>query len=461
MSAWGEAELLIEQLDRQFAYLGKLSGTDKIVRLARVLSFIQGEPTLTAIVSELRDEATEAVREAELADAAVRLELHRLWSVHGDAIRRGLADETDEALHVNGSFDSFENALATACHLKLSRKGDTDEEGQTSRLLGALTHWFQWTRGLAQNAGQAWSGDLAALGSELHRLSRTHSHHRGRLEHSRRAGAWFAYDRLVENARTLNPPVPGRDVPYTEWIAFEWATTLADAVGRSDKGLGANEKSSESDITRLYEELRVDAGLLHEELRLRVGLARSRRALIQRYARRCEAYDAARLREQCVADPGNAERTLTLDLARYLFDAGLDPLIDPTVSGLRPDLLHVPSFPLYVEGKQYRAKHPRAQIKKAFSQVWGTWGRLRKAYPCTEAFLVIFRRSGPWVEAPQVIRYKGLKLYSVIVDISKEGGSREKHAAIQLSEAELRPQEDDDTVDTPGRRPARKNRRRK
>jgi hypothetical protein len=64
---------------------------------------------------------------------------------------------------------------------------------------------------------------------------------------------------------------------------------------------------------------------------------------------------------------------------------------------------------------------------------------LRKAHPCDEAFLVVFRRSGPLVDLPKVVRHEGLKLYSVVVDISEEGGSKEKGQVISLSEAELRP----------------------
>jgi hypothetical protein len=195
-------------------------------------------------------------------------------------------------------------------------------------------------------------------------------------------------------------------------------------------------------VDAVYDSIQANAKLLHEELRLRIGLARSRLALVQRYAARCEAFDADRLRKACEDNSGSAERLLTLDLARFLFDAGLPPLIDATVGGLRPDILHVrPASLFYVEAKQYADEHPRSQLTKAYSQVWGTWGRLRKTHPAPEAFLVVFRRGGPWVELPSVIHHEGLKLYSVVADISNEAGSKEKRSPIRLTEYELRPQE--------------------
>jgi hypothetical protein len=96
-----------------------------------------------------------------------------------------------------------------------------------------------------------------------------------------------------------------------------------------------------------------------------------------------------------------------------------------------------------VEAKQYASKQPRSLLKKAYHQVWGTWGRLRKSASVPEAFLVVFRRRGPSVELPTVIHHDGLRLYGVVVDISKEGGAAEKQAAISLTAEELLPKGDD------------------
>jgi hypothetical protein len=155
---------------------------------------------------------------------------------------------------------------------------------------------------------------------------------------------------------------------------------------------------------------------------------------------------------------------LTLDLARYLFDAGMPPLIDATAGGLRPDILHLSSSSLfYVEAKQYSGPHPARQLKQAYAQVWNTWDRLRQLYSTksiNEAFVVVFRRGGPWIKLPEVIPHNGLKLYTVVADISTEAGSREKYPCLQLTEDQLRPTAVADLVRSDGHARSRKRRRR-
>jgi hypothetical protein len=47
---------------------------------------------------------------------------------------------------------------------------------------------------------------------------------------------------------------------------------------------------------------------------------------------------------------------------------------------LRPDVLDLSRQTLfYVEAKQYADAYVRNQIRAAYRQVWGTWGRLRKS----------------------------------------------------------------------------------
>jgi hypothetical protein len=123
-----------------------------------------------------------------------------------------------------------------------------------------------------------------------------------------------------------------------------------------------------------------------------------------------------------------------------VFDQGLLPLIDPTIGGLRPDVMHVGAGdPLYVEAKQYSGPHPKSTLQRAYNQVWSTLSRIRKVYPVAEAFLVIFRRGGPLVELPARLKYDGLTLHSVLTDISAKGGSKETAQVIRIQSADLRP----------------------
>jgi hypothetical protein len=76
--------------------------------------------------------------------------------------------------------------------------------------------------------------------------------------------------------------------------------------------------------------------------------------------------------------------------------------------------------------------------------VWGTWRRLRNPLHVPEAFLLVFRRGGRVVDLPPEVRYRGLVLHSMLVDLvdGSGSGSREAHAPLRLTEADLLPTEE-------------------
>jgi hypothetical protein len=185
-----------------------------------------------------------------------------------------------------------------------------------------------------------------------------------------------------------------------------------------------------------------DAELIWHGVRQRLLEGWSRRALVRRYAARSQAFEADRLRLVADDDSSRAEASLTRDFARYLFDQGLNPLLDSNVARLRPDVLDIGGqTAFYVEAKQYRDS-PRAMLVAAYRQVWSTWGRLREQHHCPEAFIAVFRRGGPRAELPARMSMSGLVLYSVLVDISLEAGSSERFDPIQLTAEELLPRTD-------------------
>jgi hypothetical protein len=284
--------------------------------------------------------------------------------------------------------------------------------------------------------------DLIELRATLHKLGLEQQFAFRRFKLAGESLAGVAVKRLRAVAESLNPTPPkqGPDLgtSLTGVAQFDEANRFASMIhepwsarthpGRDDVDVAA---------TRVAEDLR----LLHEDLRVRIATGRSRQVLVRRFAARCEGFDADRLRTMCKEDSRNAERHLTLDLARYLFDQGLNPIIDPTVSGLRPDILDLSSGPaFYVEAKQYADSSPRDTILAGYRQVWGTWGRLRNRFNVPEAFVIVFRRSGPPVELPSLLRHRGLRLHSVFADLSTEAGSKEKQAPLSLTETELLPQ---------------------
>jgi len=439
VSAWGDSELLVQLLDRQFAFLLELRGTNKVLRISRLVSFLEGEPQIAGILDDLRYEAAAALARFDEADREVRRVLAQIWATHAEAIRARLQGG-DDRLQDYCPIGQFEERLAHEVQPWFPVADDTPAD-RTRKLLRAIQHWWKSCAQKAEALHEALPDDLQQVGGLLGRLDATYDFVARRLREESRSLPWPAYARVAETSSVTNP-VPPNLSDSSGWEMHRVFSDRAKELRDADAFLQAREETGVVRIDGLYDSIDADAKILHEELRLRIGLARSRLALVQRYAARCEAFDAVRLRQACEADSGNAERLLTVDLARYLFDAGLPPLIDATVGGLRPDILHVePASLFYVEAKQYGEDHPASQLRKAYAQVWGTWGRLRKTYPGKEAFLVVFRRAGPWAELPPVLHHRGLKLYSVVADISTQAGSREKHPVVTLTDEELLPRE--------------------
>jgi hypothetical protein len=324
------------------------------IRLGRVLAFIEGEPILAALLQDLRREATQTIEQLEAADAEVRAALAKLWSGCGAEVELRLQDVDDDALWAYGQLNTYVSRLERRRTITLSAQAYQADK-DTEELISAFEHWWQYAKGIGCNQVESLPNQFPEIDKLLERIASKQKHVDRWLDVTRRALAWPAHERLVANARVMNP-VPPNDEDRKAWSRFLLDTEFADKIGMAEfQQLGVGDDQEVGDV---YAEIRNDAKLLHEELHLRLGLSRSRLALVERYAARCEAFEAERLRRCCDTEPENAERLLTLDFARYLFDAGMPPLVEPTVGGLRPDILHVSSSsPFYVEAKQYQDSH--------------------------------------------------------------------------------------------------------
>lgn len=87
MSTWGNADLLIEMLQRQFQFL-QVQGTERrVLLLGRWLGFLQREPQLAGLVAELLRETKVALSDLTRADHDVRARLGALWAAHESLLR--------------------------------------------------------------------------------------------------------------------------------------------------------------------------------------------------------------------------------------------------------------------------------------------------------------------------------------------------------------------------------------
>lgn len=198
---------------------------------------------------------------------------------------------------------------------------------------------------------------------------------------------------------------------------------------------------------QLVSRLENAARLLHHEVRARLGDIRSKLALFHRFRARCEWYDRERLFELAQRAEASAENRLSEELALFLFDQGLNPLIRPRVSNQEPDLLDPsPEGRIYVESKQYTSsKGAREIIRAGARQAWEMLAKLRGTrYEVREAFFPIFRRGGPRYLPPQRLRFGDFVVYPLLVNIapSAESGSKSRENPIVIREEELLPEQE-------------------
>jgi hypothetical protein len=442
VSAWGNSELLVQLLDRQFKFFLEQRGTRKIERLTPLLSLLEGEPQIAGVLNDLRTEAGTALAEFERSDREIRNALDQLWALHGSEIRRRLKTR-DDAIHDPWPMDRVEDGLAGTAPAWFPVGSEGPEE-QAKKILLALRHWWTCCVQAAEKANEVLADDFRNLAGPLSRLEATHEFIARRLREESRSLAWPAFERLVGMSSATNPRPPSLS-EGDGWGTRHVLRKKAAELRKTDAFFQTNSEEKVQGVKTFYESIEADARVIHEELRLRIGLARSKRGLVERYAARCAAFDAERLRAMAAKRSTVAERLLTSDFARFLFDAGLSPVTNAEVGGVSPDILHLRGGSLfYVEAKQYAHKNPRSQLRRAYLQVWSTWAQLRNNYSVPEAFLVVFRRAGPLFIPPPLVRHDGLKLYSVVADISGQAGSKEKLPVLTLNEEELRPQEDEE-----------------
>lgn len=197
--------------------------------------------------------------------------------------------------------------------------------------------------------------------------------------------------------------------------------------------------------------LKAAAERVHQGLRLRIGTTRSLLAIFERFKVRCEWHDRRRLRDLAQGATvaagtdtrrrSNVENTLTEELARYLFDQGLNPITEVPTAGLRPDVL---GESLYVEAKQYSDGNPKAYLMRGIHQMHETIGRLWGSNcQVREAFYVVFRLGGVLVQMPEAVRRERWTIYPRVIDLApaEVSGSRAQQS-VDITEEELRPRLD-------------------
>jgi hypothetical protein len=269
----------------------------------------------------------------------------------------------------------------------------------------------------------------------------------------------FAYADLSRRLAPLDPQwaraAPVGPIPRE----LEELVPPAQAVAAWADGTLPDNRSAREELRETVVRVKNAASLVHAEVRARLGSARSKLTLFERFKTRCEMYDRERLME--LADkakplahakatkkkprraPG-PENRLSEELALFLFDQGLDPLIRPPIGNVEPDILD-PKERVYVEAKQYDSD-ARDEIRTAARQAWEMMARLTSSgYRVREAFLPVFRRGGPVYQLPldPIRNVQGFVLFPMLIDLAptEEGARVSRRKPISIPASELMPEE--------------------
>jgi hypothetical protein len=424
---WTDPDSVLRIVERQFELLLGASGPRRLRLLPRTLAFLEREPLANAILRDLSTEADQVVAEYGEVCNLARERLLKAWRQHGNLLVEALRGvERPDIRDAYAKMDTYERDLTTPSNTSSDPGqlvGDRFIDESARKQASALRQWALWAKRLRGSDDSPCDSWLQEVSDEADEVRRYIDHALLTLKLATVSHGGFSLERLRRIGRTVHPT-------QEDIIAFATEEQYRAAVV-SDKLPQSIGKSTQSHLERDIEEVEEHGTLLRDELHQRLLLGLSRKAVVDRFAAKCETFERATLQTQ---KRGTAERSLTLKFAAYLFDSGFTPVIDPEIAGLKPDVLHAAQGSLfYVEAKQYAHRNPRRRIIAAYRQVWSTWLRIEKQFPLTEGFLVVFRRSGPLVELPRRLDYGHRRLYSTLIDVSEQAGSREQFAPIAVT----------------------------
>jgi hypothetical protein len=426
---------LIELVEKQVAEAQRAEGGAVVFALARLIAMVRRDARLSGLVEDMTLEASSQLDRYREHDRHTRAAITELWRKHKPRFQEMKLHAAEPARFADGpfAFDTLDQRLELPPDIDFRDDDFTpDEHSDVDGLLTALQYWGQTARELAGAEGlklPEWKW-LSDYGHERADLATQHRHaYRQFVLHERILGG-AAFRRLANRVDWINPEPPQEGTGA--WVR-QTIMRVDDREAR-DRLFGdlSDEAKAEIQLARIIKGIKRDLTVFVDELRERVAQRRSRRVLARRFAGWCERYDARALRERA-STPKKGERLLTLEFARFLYDQGLNPLVDPAVSGQRPDVQQPES--LYVDARIYNKKSPQEQIVRAVGQTWESWARVDQSYDVREAFLLVFRVAGPRVRLPHDVVHGERRLHLQLVDI----GPPERVPTLELSEGSLRP----------------------
>jgi hypothetical protein len=423
MMSASEVEALCRLLERQERLAVAHHDARAFPAAAGFLRFIHTHPVLASAIDDLVADALR-IREGHVKQCRILIKKLQHWCDSNEALfgqkRVDLSPDKD------GPFSETVREIL--------QPDDPDTAwcacGQLQDIFEELT---AWVGDLCQNAGAERLEQLKRSGRALRYLG--HFYTKSRLN-MRAAGEILpgeAYEALCDHVDVLFPRI------------------LKNSKGRPEVFSpdldSANKAWKQVDEVRLFPPRDQVVGGAHictlvqrTSIALQTKLVerQSQRSLVRKFATRCESFEAKRIRQDAGRSKGRVEAGLTLEFARYLFDAGYSPVLNPEISGLKPDIVDIANPPaIYVEVKQC-SRATRALVRKAVSQVRQTWQVFANRFEASEAILLVFRLNGPTLDLPPEIRTsQGVLLIQVVnVAPAAVSGSRAS-APLKMTESDI------------------------
>jgi len=245
------------------------------------------------------------------------------------------------------------------------------------------------------------------------------------------------YENLRDRSRQLTSIEVMKSAYFESWIEDATYGVVSKYSNYKPQGL-SNEK-----IDEIFEKLRYKAKRIYEAVREEIGSHLLHKQILDRYKTRSTWYNFEELWSLVTDSKGRftnkREQSLTLNLARFLFDNGI-PVIYRLKAGQHEMDMVDPDAksPLLIEVKVYKDSSSKKEIIGGLAQLHSYLNNLSASRNIGEGFYVVYRFGGPLYELPERIATNRFIINTVLIDIgkSKESGRRQKRPIV-ISEREI------------------------
>ena len=224
---------------------------------------------------------------------------------------------------------------------------------------------------------------------------------------------------------------------FDRWIEDATYGVISQYSNYKPVGL-SNEK-----IDEIFEKLKYKTKRIYEAVREEVGLHLLHKQVLDSYKTRSTWYNFEELWGLVTDGMGRfntkREHFLTLNLARFLFDNGIQVIYRLKAGQHEMDMVDPNAkSPLLIEVKVYKDSASKKDIIEGFAQLHSYLNNLSSTRNVHEGFYVVYRFGGPLYELPERIATNRFIINTILIDVgkSKESGRRQRQPII-ISEKEI------------------------